>query len=93
MSIDDAERFDAEWSHALDVARDRLDLTELDDVLQRWPCSPRQPGTIPVRHRQMMAQLVRAEAGETPPEGVPWDVVTAGLAHRPHQPHHPHRDA
>lgn len=90
VSVEDAERFDAEWSHALDVARDRLDVTELDDVLQRWRMFAASARDNPVRHRGMMAQLARVEAGETPPAGVPWDVATAGLSR---EPHHPHRDA
>ena len=66
VSAKDAERFDADWAHALDVARDRLDLTELDDVLQRWRMFAASAQDNPVRHRRMRSQLARVEAGELP---------------------------
>jgi hypothetical protein len=79
-SAEDAELFDAEWSHALDSARTKLDLTELDDVLHRWRVFAWSAQDNPSRHRRMMDQLARVEAGETPPAGIPWDDATAGLA-------------
>ncbi len=82
VSAADAERFDTEWRHALDTARDRLDLTELDTVLHRWRVFAASAQDNPARHRRMMERLARVEAGETPPEGIPWGVATAGLADR-----------
>lgn len=81
VSAEDAATFDAEWSHALDVARDRLDLAELDAVLHRWRLLA-WVATDPAQYRHVRATMARVAAGEPLPEGVPWEAATAGLARR-----------
>lgn len=76
---DDVPAFDAEWRHALDVARDRLDLAELDTVLHRWRALAWSAVDNPAAHRRLRETMAHVEAGGVPREGVPWNTATAHL--------------
>ncbi|MBM7790577.1 DUF6247 family protein [Tenggerimyces flavus] len=70
---EDRPAFDAEWSHALDVARERLDLTELDDVLERWRRLAWLVNGDPDGFRDRMARAEAIQAAAA--AGEPWESV------------------
>ncbi|GHF54599.1 hypothetical protein FHX82_006886 [Amycolatopsis bartoniae] len=73
---EDQVRFDAAYAEALDVARERLDLARLFDVLEQW----RRNAVLqrdPHRFRAVARRAAELRTGEPVPEDEPLEITRA----------------
>lgn len=81
LSEPDAADFARQWRAVMDRARDRLDLSEVHDVLQAWRRIAWLTSELgPDGYRRMMESAERrAVTGDRTPGSVPWNQLKAEL--------------
>lgn len=81
LGDEQAAEFARQWRDVLDRAKDRLDLSEVQEVLEAWrriAWLTRELG--PEGYRRMLADAEqRARTGERPPGSVPWSRLRTEL--------------
>lgn len=81
LGDEEAAEFARQWREVMDRARDRLDLSEVHDVLEAWrriAWLTRDLG--PETYRRMVAEAEdRARTGERSAGSVPWSQVRTEL--------------
>lgn len=77
----DAAEFGQQWREAMDRARDRLDLSEVHEVLETWRRIAWLTSTLGAAgYREMIASAEqRLRTGEREPGSLPWSQLKAKL--------------
>lgn len=81
LGDEEAAEFARQWRDALDRAKDRLDLSEVHEVLEAWRRIAWLTCELgPQGYRHMLAGAEeRARAGERPAGSLPWSRLRATL--------------
>jgi hypothetical protein len=77
---DEASKFDVDYRHALDVARETLSLTDLVETLESWRRIAHSTQADPMAHRRMLETAeTTLRTGEPPTGSRPWRELKADL--------------
>ncbi|MET8995129.1 DUF6247 family protein [Amycolatopsis sp. Hca4] len=77
---EDVPRFDRDYRHALDVAREALSLTDLVETLESWRRIAWSTQADPAAHRRMVQAAEHTQRTGEPPAGTrPWNSLKSEL--------------